>query len=400
MLNLFALPLKLRQNAVSICSPGQPLKRVQGDGRFLTSKPGVSNSNFINFIPYNFYMEFSAEQIAHLLQGTVEGNKNATVSNISKIEEGQANTLSFLANPKYNNYLYTTDASIVIINKDFVLDKPVKSGLTLIRVENAYESFAKLLQVYQQVKGNKVGIEQPSFIHPSAKLGNDCYIGAFAYIGQNVKIGNNVKIYPNVCINDNSEVGDNTTLFAGVKVYHECKIGKNCTIHANTVIGSDGFGFAPNTHGDVFEKVPQIGNVIIEDYVEIGSNSSIDRATMGSTILRKGVKLDNLVQIAHNAEVGENTVIAGLSGVAGSSKVGKNCMIAAQVGIAGHLRIADNVKIAGQSGIANNIDKDGDIVQGSPAFSVGDYRRSYVLFRSLPKLNDHINELMKKNGLK
>lgn len=341
-------------------------------------------------------MEFSAQQIAQILNGTVEGNNDAMVNNISKIEEGLPKTLTFLANPKYNHYLYTTDASIVIVNRSFVLDKPVKSDCTLIRVDNAYESFAKLLQMYQQAKGTKVGIEQPSFIHSSAKIGNDCYIGAFAYIGQNVKIGNNVKIYPNACVLDNSEIGDNTTLFAGVKVYHECKIGANCTIHSNTVIGSDGFGFAPNTQGETFEKVPQIGNVIIEDHVEIGSNSCIDRATMGSTILRKGVKLDNLVQIAHNAEIGSNTVIAGLSGVAGSTKVGKNCMIAAQVGIVGHIRIADGVKIAGQSGIGDSIEKEGAIVQGSPAFSIGDYKRSYVLFRSLPKLNDRINELMKK----
>jgi len=341
-------------------------------------------------------MEFSAQQIAQLLNGTIEGNENALVNNLSKIEEGQPQTLSFLSNPKYNNYVYSTDASIVIVNNSLTLDKPVKPTCTLIRVENAYESFAKLLELYNQMKGTKVGIEQPSFISTTANLGNDCYIGAFAYIGQNVKIGNNVKIYPNVYVGDNCEVGDNTSLFAGVKVYHECKIGANCTVHSNTVIGSDGFGFAPNSHGETFVKVPQIGNVVIEDNVEIGSNSSIDRATMGSTILRKGVKLDNLVQIAHNVEVGENTVIAGLSGVAGSTKVGKNCMIAAQVGIVGHIKIADGVKIAGQSGVGGSIEKEGEIVQGSPCFSIGDYKRSYVLFRSLPKLNDKINELTKK----
>jgi UDP-3-O-[3-hydroxymyristoyl] glucosamine N-acyltransferase len=341
-------------------------------------------------------MEFSAQQIAQLLNGTVEGDKNTVVNNISKIEEGAPKTLSFLANPKYTPYIYTTDASIVIVNHTLVLDKPVKQGCTLIRVENAYESFAKLLEMYNQVKGVKTGIEQPSFIHQTAKLGNDCYVGAFAYVGQNVSIGNNVKIYPNVYVGDNCSIGDNTSLFSGVKIYHECKIGNNCTIHSNTVIGSDGFGFAPNTHGEAFAKVPQIGNVVIEDDVEIGSNSSIDRATMGSTILRKGVKLDNLVQIAHNVEVGENTVIAGLSGVAGSTKVGKNCMIAAQVGIVGHIKIADGVKIAGQSGVGASIEKEGEIVQGSPAFGVSEYRRSYVLFRSLPKLNDRINDLTRK----
>lgn len=345
-------------------------------------------------------MEFSAQQIAELLGGSVEGNADVKVNNMSKIEEGVPNTLSFLANPKYTQYIYTTDASIVLVNKSFNLERPVKKTCTLIRVENAYESFAKLLQLYHQFKGNKVGIEQPSFIHPTAKIGQDCYIGAFAYIGENVKIGNNVKIYPNVFLGDNCKVDDNTTLFSGVKVYHECWIGKHCTVHSNTVIGSDGFGFAPNTEGQTFEKVPQIGNVIIEDHVEIGSNSSIDRATMGSTVLRKGVKLDNLVQIAHNVEVGENTVIAGLSGVAGSTKVGKNCMIAAQVGIVGHIRIADGVKIAGQSGIGASIEKEGEIVQGSPAFSISDYRRSYVLFRTLPKLNDRLNDLIRKSNAK
>lgn len=340
-------------------------------------------------------MEFTAQQIAGLLNGQVEGDENARVKNVSKIEEGAPETLSFLANPAYTNYIYSTDASIVIVNKSLHLEKPVKPTCTLIRVDNAYESFAKLLQMYSQIKGSKTGIEQPSFISQNASLGADCYVGAFAYIGQNVRIGNNVKIYPHVYIGDNCTVGNNTTLFMGVKIYHECHIGNNCTIHASTVIGSDGFGFAPNSDGHAFEKVPQIGNVVIEDNVEVGSNTSIDRATLGSTILRKGVKLDNLVQIAHNVEIGENTVIAGLSGVAGSSKVGKNCMIGAQVGIAGHLKIANGVKIAGQSGIGGSIEKEGEIVQGSPAFNIGEYKRSYVLFRSLPKLNDRINELLK-----
>jgi UDP-3-O-[3-hydroxymyristoyl] glucosamine N-acyltransferase len=341
-------------------------------------------------------MEFSAAQISELLQGNVEGNPDAKVNNISKIEEGKPGTLSFLANPKYNNYLYSTEASIVIINHDFKIEKALRPNVTLIRVANAYESFAKLLALYSEIKGEKTGIEQPCFISESAKLGDNCYIGAFAYIGKNVQIGDNVKIYPHSYIGDNCKIGNNTIIFSGVKVYHECEIGTHCTIHANTVIGSDGFGFAPNAQGETFAKVPQIGNVVIEDHVEIGSNASIDRATMGSTILRKGVKLDNLVQIAHNAEVGENTVIAGLSGVAGSSKVGKNCMIGAQVGIAGHLKITDGVKIAGQSGIGSNIDKEGEIVQGSPAFSIGDYKRSYVLFRSLTKMNDKLNDVIKK----
>ncbi len=341
-------------------------------------------------------MEFSAKQIAQIIDGIVEGDENILVSNLSKIEEGTIGTLSFLANPAYTNYIYSTNASIVIVNKSFVLENQVKSSCTLIRVENAYESFAKLLELYNQINTEKEGVEQPSFVSSNATIGENCYVGAFAYIGQNVSIGNHVKIYPHVYIGDNCKIGNNTTLFSGVKIYHDCLIGKNCTIHASTVVGSDGFGFAPNNEGHVFTKVPQIGNVIIEDDVEIGSNSSIDRATLGSTILRKGVKLDNLVQIAHNVEIGENTVIAGLSGIAGSTKVGKNCMIGAQVGVAGHLRIANGVKIAGQSGIGSSIDKEGEILQGSPAFNIGEFKRSYVLFRGLPKLNDKVSDLTKK----
>jgi len=341
-------------------------------------------------------MEFSAKQIAQIIDGIVEGDENILVSNLSKIEEGTIGTLSFLANSAYTNYIYSTNASIVIVNKSFVLENPVKSSCTLIRVENAYESFAKLLELYNQINTEKEGVEQPSFVSSNATIGENCYVGAFAYIGQNVSIGNHVKIYPHVYIGDNCKIGNNTTLFSGVKIYNDCLIGKNCTIHASTVVGSDGFGFAPNNEGHVFTKVPQIGNVIIEDDVEIGSNSSIDRATLGSTILRKGVKLDNLVQIAHNVEIGENTVIAGLSGIAGSTKVGKNCMIGAQVGVAGHLRIASGVKIAGQSGIGSSIDKEGEILQGSPAFNIGEFKRSYVLFRGLPKLNDKVSDLTKK----
>lgn len=340
-------------------------------------------------------MEFSAAQIAALLGGIVEGDENTAVSNLSKIEEGKPGTLSFLANPKYNNYIYDTDASIVIVNKTLKLDKPVKPTCTLIRVEDSYASFAKLLEMYNQVKGEKTGIEQPSFVGQNSNYGTDCYIGAFAYVGNNVKIGNNVKLYPHVYIGDGCSIADNTTLFSGVKVYHDCHIGKNVVVHSGTVIGSDGFGFAPQD-GKEFAKVPQIGNVVIEDNIEIGSNCSIDRATLGSTVLRKGVKLDNLVQIAHNVEIGENTVIAGLSGVAGSTKVGKNCMIAAQVGVVGHIKIADGVKIAGQAGVGSSIEKENEIVQGSPAFSLGDFRRSYVLFRSLPKLNDRIKDIENK----
>jgi len=340
-------------------------------------------------------MEFSATQIASLLGGTVEGNENITVSNLSKIEEGIPGTLSFLANPKYTNYIYDTNASIVIVNKSLTLEKPVKSTCTLIRVDDSYASFATLLELYNEFKGTKTGIEQPSFISENSQYGEGCYFGAFSYVGKNVKIGHNTKIYPHVYIGDNCIIGDNTTLFSGVKVYHDCKIGNHVVIHANTVIGSDGFGFAPQD-GKEFAKVPQIGNVIVEDNIEIGSNCCIDRATLGSTMLRKGVKLDNLVQIAHNVEIGENTVIAGLSGVAGSSKIGKNCMIAAQVGVVGHIRIADGVKIAGQAGVAASIEKENEIVQGSPAFSLGEFRRSYVLFKNLPKLNDRIKDVENK----
>jgi UDP-3-O-[3-hydroxymyristoyl] glucosamine N-acyltransferase len=337
-------------------------------------------------------MEFTAQQIAALLDGTVEGDPNASVSILSKIEEGSAGSLSFLSNPLYTPFIYETDASVVIVNKNLALEKPVKSTCTLIRVEDPYGSFAKLLELYDRTRQAKKGIEQPSFISPSAKYGTDCYIGAFAYIGENVRIGNNVKIYPHCFIGDNVTIGADSTLYAGVKIYHECVIGSGCTIHASTVIGSDGFGFAPNSENN-YKKVPQIGNVIIEDHVEIGSNTSIDRATMGSTIIRRGVKLDNLIQIAHNVEIGENTVMAGGVFIAGSTKIGRNVMIGGQAGVIGHLKVADGVKIAGQSGVGSNIDKEGEIVQGSPAFPIGDYKRSYVLFRSLQKLNDRIRTL-------
>ncbi len=342
-------------------------------------------------------MKFTAQQIAALLTGTVEGDDKATVSNLSKIEEGKPGTLSFLANPLYTPFIYETDASIVIVNNSLVLDKPVKSTCTLIRVADAYGSFAQLLEVYSQMKQNKTGVEQPSFVSPTAKYGSDCYIGAFAYIGENVKMGNKVKIYPHCYIGDNAVIGDNTVLYSGVKIYYDCIIGNDCTIHASSVVGSDGFGFAPNSDNN-YKKVPQIGNVVIEDHVEIGSNTSIDRATMGSTIIRKGVKLDNLIQIAHNVEVGENTVMAGGAFIAGSTKIGKNVMVGGQAGVIGHLKVADGVKIAGQSGVASNIDKEGEIVQGSPAFPIGEFRRSYVYFRSFQKLTDRIKSL--ENELK
>lgn len=337
-------------------------------------------------------MKFTAKQIADLLKGTVEGNHDAEVNSLSKIEEGKPGTLSFLANPKYNAYIYTTKASIVIVNSAFEAENPVEA--TLIRVADAYKSFASLLEIYNQIVNDKKGIEQPSFIDPSATIGKDVYIGAFAYIGKNSVVGDGVKIYPQCYVGDNVVIKDNTTLFAGCRVYSFCQIGKECNLHAGVIIGADGFGFAPNEQNN-YKKVPQIGNVIIEDYVEVGAGTTIDRATLGSTIIRKGVKLDNLIQIAHNVEIGENTVIAAQTGVAGSTKIGKNCMIGGQVGIVGHLSIADGVKIAAQSGIGTSITTEGEIVQGSPAFNISDYKRTYVVFKKLPQLERKINELEK-----
>lgn len=335
-------------------------------------------------------MEFTARQIADLLKGKIEGKEDAKVSRLDKIEEGAEGGLTFLANPKYTPFIYNTKASVVIVDHTFVAEQPVTA--TLVRVENAYQSFVQLLEIYNQIQRDKKGIEQPSFISPSAKIGQDIYIGAFAYIGNNVKVGNNVKIYPQVYIGDNVTIGDNTTLFAGARVYSDCVIGKDCTIHSGTIIGADGFGFTPNS-ANQYNKVAQIGNVILEDHVDVGANTTIDRATLGSTIIRKGVKLDNLIQIAHNVEIGENTVIAAQTGVAGSTKIGKDCMIGGQVGIVGHITIADKVKIAAQSGIGSSITNEGEILQGSPAFGIGDYKRTYVVFRKLPALEKRIQEL-------
>lgn len=340
----------------------------------------------------SFFMKFSASQIAQILNGEIHGNADIEVDSLSKIEEGKVGSLTFLANPKYNAYLYETNASVVIVNKDLTLEKNV--SCTLIKVEDAYKAFSTLLEYYNQIKLMKSGIESPNFMSDDVVYGNDFYLGAFTYIGKQVKIGNNVKIYPNCFIGDNVVLGDNTILFSGVKVYSESVVGNNCTIHSGTIIGSDGFGFAPQEDG-TFKKVPQIGNVIIEDNVEIGSNSTIDRATLGSTIIRKGVKLDNQIQIAHNVEIGENTVIAAQSGVAGSSKIGSNCMIGGQVGIAGHLIIGNNVRIQAQSGIGKNI-KDNEAIQGTPALSYTDFNKSYVYFKNLPKIVQQLDELKKK----
>lgn len=337
-------------------------------------------------------MKFTAQQIAGILEGEVIGNPNAEVYKLAKIEEGTPGSLTFLANPKYINYIYSTAATIAIVNKSFEPEQAVST--TLIKVDDAYKSFSKLLEYYNQIKLMKSGIEQPSVISEGTTYGDDLYLGSFCYVGKNVKIGNNVKIYPNSFIGDNVEIGDNCILFAGVRVYSETVLGKRVTIHSGTVVGSDGFGFAPQEDGS-YKKVPQIGNVIIEDDVEIGSCSTIDRATLGSTIIRKGVKLDNHIQIAHNVEIGENTVIASQTGIAGSTKVGKNCMIGGQVGIVGHITIGDNVKIQAQSGIAKSL-KDGEVVQGSPAFNYGDFAKSFVHFKNLPSIVKDLENLKKE----
>jgi UDP-3-O-[3-hydroxymyristoyl] glucosamine N-acyltransferase len=339
-------------------------------------------------------MEFTAQNIASYLKGEVEGNPETKVSDVSKIEEGTPGTLCFLANPKYEKYLYTTKASVVIVNRDLKLTDSVQA--TLIRVDDSYKAFALLLELYNSFKPQKNGIEQPSSISPSAKLGEDVYVGAFSYIAENANIGTNVKIYPQCYIGENVIIGENTILFAGVRVYHNCKIGANCIIHANSVIGADGFGFAPQSEDNVYQKIPQIGNVVIEDNVEIGALTSIDRATMGSTFIRKGVKLDNLVQIGHNVEVGENTVMAAQSGVAGSTKVGRDCMIAGQVGIAPHLTIANGTKIGAKSGVNSSLKKENDIVIGAPVQNYVDFMKCYVVFRRLPDLKRDLDELKKK----
>lgn len=337
-------------------------------------------------------MEFSAKQIAQLLDGEIEGDENATVSKLAKIEEGEPGSLSFLANPQYTPYIYETEASIVIVSKDFEAEKAVKT--TLLRVEDAYASFAQLLKMYDQMRHDVSGVDAQAVVAESATVGENAYIGALTYVGENASIGENTKIYPGSFIGQNVKIGDNCIVFSGVRIYADCEIASSVTLHSGVIIGGDGFGFAPNSSSS-YDKVAQIGNVIIEDHVEIGANTTIDRATLGSTIIRKGVKIDNLIQVAHNVEIGENTVIAAQTGIAGSTKIGKNCMIGGQVGIIGHLTIGDNVKIAAQSGIGNNI-KDGEIVQGSPAFGVREYKKSYVYFRKLAQMADEIDQLKKQ----
>jgi UDP-3-O-[3-hydroxymyristoyl] glucosamine N-acyltransferase len=339
-------------------------------------------------------MEFSASQIAAIVNGEIIGSSSAIVTDLAKIEEGKEGTLSFLSNPKYEEFIYTTKSSICIVNKDFIPLKPLPLSLTLIKVENSYTCFAQLLELYDNLNKKEAKIEQPSFIDNSAVIGSDLYLGAFAYIGKNVEIGNNVVIYPNVYLGDNVKIGSNTVLHPGVSIYFGCKVGENCIIHAGTVVGSDGFGFAPDSEG-VFQKIPQIGNVIIENNVEIGSNCAIDRATMGSTFIREGVKIDNLCQIAHNVDIGKNSALAALVAVAGSAKIGKRVMIGGQAAINGHLSIADDTKIVGQSGVVKTV-KEAVTLMGTPAIPLNDFKKSSVGFRKLPFILSKLEELEKK----
>ena len=338
-------------------------------------------------------MQFTAQQIALLVSGTIEGNPDTTVTSFGKLEEATAGQLSFLANPKYEDYLYTTKASLLIVNENLQLQKNITA--TLVRVKDAYTAFATLLSTYQNLKAQqKKGIETPSHIASTASLGTDVFVGAFAYIGENVTIGNNTKIFPGAYIAENVSIGNNSTVHAGVKIYEDCVIGNDVIIHAGTVIGSDGFGFAPQPDGS-YQKVPQIGNVIIEDQVEIGANTAIDRATMGSTIIKKGVKLDNLIQIAHNVEIGSQTVIAAQTGISGSTKLGQKIMIGGQAGIAGHLTIANGVKIAGGAGVTKNLDGEGKSYAGFPAEDAKQSLKTQVYTRQLPELEKRVKELEK-----
>ncbi len=336
-------------------------------------------------------ISFTAEQIATVLNGTIEGDSSVVVSNFSRIEDGKPGTLTFLANPKYTHYIYSTDASIVLVNNDFVADQPVKA--TLIRCFNAYAALAILLDMVEKTKPQKSGIEAMSYIATNVKYGENIYVGAFAYIAENVLIGNNTKIYPQVYIGENVTIGDNTIIYPGAKVYQGCTIGNNCIIHAGAVIGSDGFGFAPED--GIYKKIPQMGIVIIEDDVEIGANTTIDRAVMDATVVHRGVKLDNLIQIAHNVEIGENTVMAAQVGVSGSTKIGKHCVFGGQVGLGGHITIGDNSSVGAQSGIISNIESDSKIL-GSPAIPVKNFFKSSVVFPKLPDMYRQLAQLQKE----
>lgn len=339
-------------------------------------------------------MEFTAQQIADYLKGTIDGNPEVKLSDLSKIEEGREGTLTFLSNPKYTHYIYTTQASACLVNNDFVAEEPLTT--TLIRVDNAYECLAKLLSLVESVKPKKCGIHPTAVVDSSASIGENVYLGAYVVIGAGVVVGDNAKIYPHSFVDDGAKIGADTTLFANVTVYNNCLVGNRCVIHAGAVIGADGFGFAPDAEGR-YHKIPQIGNVVLEDDVEIGANATIDRATMGSTVIRRGVKLDNLVQIAHNVEVGCDTVVAAQSGVAGSTKLGAHCMLGGQVGVAGHLHVADGSIFGAQTGVSSHIKENGQIWQGYPAMPVGTFRRLSVIQKQLPDLVKKIYELEKQN---
>lgn len=336
-------------------------------------------------------MEFSAKQIAELVQGRVEGDENVTVSDFAKIEEGKSGAISFLSNPKYTHFIYNTESSIVLVDESVVLENELKP--TLIRVKSAYEAVAKLLQLYQSLKPKKKGIDSLAFIDPTAKVGKDCYIGPFVAIGPGVVIGDGCVLHPHVTIGEKATVGNNTEIYSNAVVYHHCKVGNNCILHAGCVIGADGFGFAPSANG--YDKIPQIGIVTIEDNVEIGANTCVDRSTMGSTYVRKGVKLDNLVQIAHNTDIGENTVMSAQVGIAGSTKVGQWCMFGGQVGLAGHITIGDRVQLGAQSGVPGNI-KDGEQLIGTPPMPMKQYFRSQAVFRRLPDMYREMEALKKQ----
>lgn len=336
-------------------------------------------------------MEFTAKQIAEKIDGKIEGDPDIKVSSFGKLEEAIEGQLAFLANPKYEEFLYTTKASIIIINASLAVER--KLNATLIRVTDAYSSFAAILTAYSQMaKANLTGIQEPSYISQAVTMGTNIFVGAFTYIGNNVTIGNDVKLYPQVFLGDNVTIGDGSIIYPGVKIHHDCVIGKNVSLHAGCVIGGDGFGYAPQSDGS-FTKVPQIGNVVVEDNVEIGANTTIDRATIGSTFIKTGAKLDNLIQIAHNVEIGNNTVIAAQSGVSGSTKIGKNVMIGGQAGVVGHIQIADGSKINAQSGVAKSIKTPNTSVTGSPAFDYGHALRSQILSRNLPEMEKRIKEL-------
>ncbi|MCD7710983.1 MAG: UDP-3-O-(3-hydroxymyristoyl)glucosamine N-acyltransferase [Porphyromonadaceae bacterium] len=336
-------------------------------------------------------MEFSAKDIALFLHGHVIGDENVKVNNFSKIEEGKPGTITFLANPKYTHYIYTTQASIVLVNKGFVPDGDIKA--TRIEVDDAYACLAQLLNMANQARPEKKGIEKEAHIEPSAKFSDSVYIGAFAYIGENCILGKGCKIYPHVYLGENVKIGDNTIIYPGVKIYHDCVIGNRCIIHAGAVIGADGFGFAQ--HEGTFMKISQIGNVVLKDDVEVGANTTIDRATMGSTVIHQGVKLDNLIQVAHNVEIGEATVMAAQCGIAGSTKIGSHCMMGGQVGIAGHITIGDHVNLGAQSGVPNSVESGSNLL-GAPAIPARSFAQSAVLTRKLPELNRTIGELQKE----